>query len=139
MPTADPRKLVRVIYSYTAKDGRGRLNARLSQGPLELGRLDLGFTYQAQPEIHGREASYAAATALARRLADMGLRRVELLGPDGELAEDVVTRRRLPAALTVPYITLGCAMNRFLESRIGVAEPAASLLVGAPRSYRRSA
>ncbi|TAM75851.1 hypothetical protein EPN44_07180 [bacterium] len=137
MPTADPRKIVRVVYAYSAKGGRGRLVARLSQGPLELEHLELGFVYH--PAAEGRVATYTATTVLARRLAAMGLRRVELLGPDGELAEDIVTRRRLPTALTVPYITLGCALNRFVEGRIGAAEPAALLALRGMAGYRRSA
>lgn len=139
MPTADPRKIVRAIYTYSAKAGRGRLVARLSQGPLELERLAFGFTYRFHPAVEGRMAAYAAATALACQLASMGLRRVELLGPDGELAEDIVTHRRLPSALTVPYITLGCALNRFREGRIGAAEPAALLALRGTAGYRRSA
>ena len=139
MPTADPRRLVRAIYTYSAKSGRGRLMARLSQGPLELERLELGFTYRSRPGVEERAASYAATTVLARRLAAMGLRRVELLGPDGELAEDVATRRRLPTVLTVPYVTLGCALNRFVEGRVGSAEPAALLTLRNTRGYPRSA
>ncbi|MDE2573545.1 MAG: hypothetical protein KGM44_13610 [bacterium] len=139
MPTTDPRKPVRVVYAYAAKGGRGRLLARLSQGALELERLEVPFSFRSRPEGEGREASYAAVTALARRLGAMGLRRVELLGPDAKLAEDVVTRRRLPDGLNVPYITLGCVMNRFLEGRIGLADPAALLALRGEARYRRSA
>ncbi|HVA38492.1 MAG TPA: hypothetical protein VNJ51_12860 [Candidatus Dormibacteraeota bacterium] len=139
MPTADPRKLVRATYTYTARAGRGRVLARLCQGPLELERLEFSFGYRTRPNAEGREASYAAATALADRLAAKGLRRVELLGPDGALAEDLVTRRRLPGSLTVPYIALGCALNRFLEGRVGVADAGALLAVCGAARYPRSA
>ncbi|TAM57936.1 hypothetical protein EPN52_12040 [bacterium] len=139
MPTADPRNVVRATYTYSTGNGRGTLVARLSQGPLELERLRVGFSYRPGSDLDGRIAAYAAATALALRLADKGLRRVELLGPERELAEDVVTRRRLPSSLVVPYITLGCALNRFAEARVGAAEPAALLALRGTAGYRRSA
>jgi len=72
--------------------------------------------------LHGRDVTYAATHAVAVRLLDRGLRRVQLMTTDQELVGDLDGRRNVPAPLTVPYVMLRCLLNRFGAARVMLAD-----------------
>ena len=60
-----------------------------------------------------REIGYAAVTAVASLLADRGIADAEIHISDADLVADRSERRPLPPPLVLPYVRLGCALNRF--------------------------
>jgi hypothetical protein len=68
--------------------------------------------------LGGREVGYAALTSVATMLAERGINAVAFHVPDGELALDLAQRRDVPAPLVIPYVRLGCALNRFASFAI---------------------
>ena len=65
------------------------------------------------PALRGRDIAYAATEAVATYLLAHGFRRVVLALDDTSLARDLAEHAPLPVALTMPYVRLRCALNRF--------------------------
>jgi hypothetical protein len=86
---------------------------------LGLGQtLRVPFRCRVLPSLTGRDVAYAAVLAVADELLQRGLKRVTLLLDQEELVEDIRQHRTVPSALTVAYVMLGCALNRFREARL---------------------
>jgi hypothetical protein len=68
--------------------------------------------------LGGREIGYAALTAVATMLAQRGVSSVTFSVPDAELVQDLTQRRDVPPPLVIPYVRLGCALNRFASFAI---------------------
>ncbi len=69
---------------------------------------------QAQDDtIRQRLASYGAVTAVALLLSERGIDRASFLVPDPSLVSDRNEHRDVPPPIVLPYVRLGCALNRF--------------------------
>jgi hypothetical protein len=104
--------------AYVALRGASRSNPALLRVPFRVKRY---------PALLDREVGYAALSAAAMRLRERGIHRVRFALSDVGLVADVVERRPLPPALTLPYVRLGCALNQFAEYHL-VAAPDDDLL-----------
>lgn len=80
--------------------------------------LRVPFRVKRLPALSDREVGYAAVAAVSDALHQRGIKRVRIGVDDPELLADVSQRRKLPAALTLPYVRLGCALNRFTEHQL---------------------
>jgi len=60
-----------------------------------------------------REVGYGAVTAVAGLLRERGIASVAFIVPDTRLVNDVNEHGDVPAPLVLPYVYLGCALNRF--------------------------
>ncbi|HET9029395.1 MAG TPA: hypothetical protein VFN49_04395 [Candidatus Aquilonibacter sp.] len=63
--------------------------------------------------IRARLTSYAALTALAAMLADRRIDQIAFLVPDEQLVADHNDHRDVPRPIVLPYVRLGCSLNRF--------------------------
>ena len=80
--------------------------------------LRVAFQVKRYPALLGREVGYAALCAVARALRRRGFEQVQFTVDDAALASDLLERREVPAALTLSYVRLRCALNQFREYRI---------------------
>lgn len=70
------------------------------------------FRITRYPGLDGREVAYGALTAVASMLAERGVDRVTFVLPDESLIADKREHRPLPPPIELPYVRLGCALNR---------------------------
>lgn len=82
----------------------------------------LRVTFRSRYGAQSRAAAYAALEAIAHELRRRHVDRVRLLTNDAELVADLAERRSLPTLLVMPYIRLGCELNRFAEAQIALGE-----------------
>ena len=94
-----------IAYAQLAAKGRERL-------------LRIPFAVRRYPALLEREVAYAATTAVAAQLSEMGCKRVTLRVPDERLVSDVKGRGDLPLPLAMEYVRLGCALNHFAEFEV---------------------
>lgn len=114
-----------------AADEAGRGVAYAATGT--RGVLRLPFTVRRLPALRGREVAYAAATAVAEALRRRGCERALFRIDDPWLSCDLRDRPALPRALTMPYVRLGCALNRFAAYRVEPGNAAARDLTARAR------
>lgn len=100
---------VGVAYTSVRRGGQGAVLLRVP------------FRVERYPALREREVSYAALTAVSKVLRQRGVRRVRLGVSDPELVADVTQRRSVPPPLMLPYVRLGCTLNRFDEHHLVVA------------------
>lgn len=75
---------------------------------------------QAQDEsIRQRLVGYGALSAIATLLAEHGIDRVAFLVPDETLVRDRNEHRDVPPPIVLPYVRLGCALNRLKAYTLG--------------------
>jgi hypothetical protein len=109
---------------YAADDlGNGIAYARLVSRTGER-LVRVAFRVKRFEGLGGREIGYAALSAVASMLAERGMPAVTFSVPDGELALDVAEHRDVPSPLVIPYVRLGCALNRFASFGIERGEDA---------------
>lgn len=99
--------------------GFGIAYAALSAGSNQKS-VRVPFTVRRYPALLDREIGYAALTAVADKIAEMGCKRVRFRVPDDRVVNDIAERRDVPAPLAIEYVRLGCALNRFAEYRLDV-------------------
>jgi hypothetical protein len=105
--------MVAVQIGYAADpQGNGVAYARLVSSTGER-LVRAPFRVRRFSGLGAREISYGALGAVAAILADRGVMHVEFRVPDAELVADRLERRPLPAPLVLPYVRLGCVLNRF--------------------------
>lgn len=98
---------------YAADDlGNGIAYARLATRTGER-LVRVAFRVKRLAGLGGREVAYGALAAVASMLAERGVKSVRLHIPDEELVLDVMEHRDVAPALVIPYVRLGCALNRF--------------------------
>ena len=97
--------------------GQGVAYANLAAGA-KAKSLRIPFTVRRYPALLDREIGYAAMTAVAERVAEMGCRRVKFHVADGRLVNDFCQRLEVPMPLAIQYVRLGCALNRFAEYQL---------------------
>lgn len=110
--------MVAVHVGYAAgHQGRGVAYARLITASGER-LVRAAFHVRRLPGLDEREVGYAALTAIVAMLVKRGIDRVALYIADDVLVEDHNARRRVPPPLVLPYVRLGCALNRLRENRL---------------------
>ncbi len=92
------------------------------------------FTVKRYPALLGREVGYGALTAVSAAMLHRGLERVHLSVDDSRLASDLQEHRDVPAALTLSYVRLRCALNQFREYEIACSPQGESDLTARARS-----
>jgi hypothetical protein len=80
------------------------------------------FAARVVPGLGGREIGYAALLAIASELRARGLQAVTLRVGDPELVRDIRERRDLPTVLTMPYVSVRCALNRFAYADVELTD-----------------
>lgn len=92
--------------------GNGIACALLVEGGRER-MLRVPFRLRPLPALLGRDVAYAALIAVADEARRCGVESAEFVLDDARLVLDLELRRSLPAALSLPYVRLRCALNRF--------------------------
>jgi hypothetical protein len=118
----------------TRDDGVGVAYARLRDE--RNGELVLREPFRCRPlpALRGRNVAYAALAAIVRRVLESDVRRVRFEVADPDLVADLAEHRAVPAPLTMPYVSLRCALNRFTEAAVVVAGAAARDLTARARA-----
>ena len=125
---------VRVAVGYAADEcGAGIAYVRIGRGQ-EARTLRVPFTVKRFPALLDREVGYGALYAVAHALRRRGFERIELDLDDPHLAKDLREHRELPAALTLGYVRLRCALNQFHDYRIAECDSGESDLGARARS-----
>ena len=96
--------------------------------------LRVPFRVKRYPALLEREVGYAALTAAGIALRNRGIERVRFTIEDAHLANDLREHRDVPAALTLAYVRLRCALNQFKEYDIAVSAAGESDLTVRARS-----
>ena len=105
--------MVHAQLGYAADGlGNGITYARLTTRAGER-LVRVAFRARRFEGLAGREVAYAALTAVAALLRDRGIDRVQFAVPDAELVADRANNRDVPPPLVIPYVNLGCVLNRF--------------------------
>lgn len=118
--------MVQVQLGYAAdRVGNGVAYARLSSRTGErLVRAAFRVpVLRAQDDtVVARLVSYAALTAIAALLSERGIDRASFLVPDRTLVSDRNEHRDVPPPIVLPYVRLGCALNRFKTYTLDVGD-----------------
>jgi hypothetical protein len=75
--------------------------------------LRIPFRMRRAAALQGREVAYGALRAVASAVRERFAGPVDFHLNDESLAADLDQRRTLPTSLTIPYVALRCAFNRF--------------------------
>jgi len=127
---------IRAAIGFAASEA-GDGVAYASLGRSERGGRIVRVAFRCRPlaALRGRDVSYAAVEAVAAELRRQGLRGVEIAVDDERLVADLAERLPLPAALSIPYVTLRCELNRFREATVVASdEPAVRDLTARARA-----
>ena len=112
---------IEAIIAYAAdRRGVGVAYARLRSASGQR-LLRIPFQVQRYAGLEAREISYAALSAVAGALLERGFHRTRFSVADEALVRDVNERRAVPPPLVLPYVRLGCSLNRFDEYAVALA------------------
>jgi hypothetical protein len=103
--------------------GNGIAYARLTTRTGER-LVRAAFRVKRFPGLGEREVGYAALDAVAQMLAERHVRNVRFRLADADLLRDLNERREVPPPLVLPYVRLGCALNRFDAAVVEAGEDA---------------
>ena len=105
--------MVQAQLGYAADgQGNGVAYARLtSRAGARLVRV--AFRVERYAGLDGREVGYGALTAVAGMLAERGVDGVAFYIPSDDLVADRRQHRQVPPPIVLPYVRLGCVLNRF--------------------------
>ena len=78
----------------------------------------ISFRVERYPALLEREIGYAALIAAAESLRKAGHRRVRIAIGDRRIVDDLAARRDLPLPLSLLYVRLRCALNRFARAEV---------------------
>ena len=123
MTSSTPEFVLTVTVGFALGErGDGVAYASLAEADGSDGLLvRVGFRCRPLPALHGRDVVYAAldavATVILRRPADVVVFRID----DEAIVADRIERRSVPAALAIPYVRLGCTLNRFRATTLVAA------------------
>ena len=113
--------------------GNGIAYARLGESP--AGRvLRVPFSVKRFPALSDREVGYGALAAICTALRRRGIESVHLCVDDLRLAGDLREHRDVPAALSMAYVRVRCALNQFRSYEIAEPPPSESDLTARARS-----
>lgn len=109
------------------RNGRGIAYVRLGSAAGER-LVRVPFRVQRFAGLDAREVGYAALTAVAALLQDRGLTDAAFHVSDEQFVGDVNEHRDVPLVLVIPYVRLGCALNRFASFRLACSPDAEDLV-----------
>ncbi len=113
--------MLRAQLGYAAdRLGNGVAYARLTTRAGER-LVRVAFRVQRFEGLGGREIAYGALTAVAGLLRSRGVDRVAFALSDADLVADCNDHRDVAAALVLPYVRLGCVLNRFAAYELHVS------------------
>ncbi len=111
-PARQPTRTRHAAVGFAAAGpGPGVVYARMHDAAAQL--LRVAFRLQRYPGLEGREVGYAALAAVAHHLRERGAGRIIFEIDDTHLVRDLNEHREVPPALVLPYVRLGCELNRF--------------------------
>ncbi len=113
---------IAVTVAYAADAQGTGLAYALVRGAQRERVLRVPFRVRPVPGLGGRENGYAALRAVAAELRERGVKAVSLRVDDAELVRDIRERRDLPTVLTVPYVAVRCALNRFAFAEVALGD-----------------
>ena len=114
--------MVEATVAYAADSrGVGVAYTSVRRGSNGAVLLRVPFRVERYPALREREVGYAALTAVSKALRERGIHRIRLGVSDPDLVADVTQRRSVPPPLMLPYVRLGCTLNRFEEHQLVVA------------------
>jgi hypothetical protein len=114
--------MLQVQLGYAADDlGNGIAYARLSARAGER-LVRVAFRVKRCEGLSGREIAYAALEAVAAMLRERGISAARFYIADAELLADVMQRRKVAPPLVLPYVRLGCVLNRFASFALTAGE-----------------
>jgi hypothetical protein len=96
--------------------------------------LRVPFSVKRFPALLEREVGYGALAAACTALRRRGVERLRLCIDDERLVNDLREHRDVPAALTLAYVRLRCALNQFVLYEIDQAPASESDLTARSRS-----
>jgi hypothetical protein len=112
---------IQVVVGYGADQrGVGVAYAAI-HGRRASSHLRVSFSVRRSRSLQGREVAYAALLAVAERIREHVAGPVRFIIGDDALVTDLSERRTLPAALTMPYVSLRCRLNRFRAAEVALA------------------
>jgi hypothetical protein len=111
-----------VTVAYAADAYGAGLAYALVHGSQRDRALRVPFEARVVPGLGGREIGYAALLAIASELRGRGLNAVSFRVGDAALVRDIRERRDLPTVLTVPYVSVRCALNRFARAEVAFTD-----------------
>lgn len=115
------KKPLDVAIAYAAnRRGEGVAYAAIAG---EEQPVRIPFHVERRPALLGREVGYAALIAVAGTLGAQRIRSVRFAISDERVVLDVLERRQLPLALTLPYVQLKCRLNTFARAEVTVGPP----------------
>ena len=110
--------MVQVQLGYAADGvGNGVAYARLTSRTGER-LVRAAFRVQRCRGLEGREVAYGALTAIALLLSDRGVDQASFFVPEADLVTDRNEHRDVPPPIVLPYVRLGCALNRFKSNTL---------------------
>jgi hypothetical protein len=112
-----------VAVGYASdRSGQGIAYAAIATG---TGRTVVKLPYHAAPlaALEGREAGYAAVSAVGAYLRGRGFTRVRVRLADDAVVEDLNARSLVPPALAMAYVKTRCVLHGFAVARVERAEP----------------
>ena len=128
-------RAVDASVGYAADDaGNGVAYVRMSLKEGGPRVLRVAFRVQRQPALSGREAGYAALTAVCAAVRRRGLDLVRFAVDDTALIADLQKPDNVPPPLAMPYVRLGCALNQFRRYEIAVLPASDADLTARARS-----
>ena len=114
--------MVQVQLGYAADGvGNGVAYARLSSRTGER-LVRAAFRVQRCRGLDDREVAYGALTAIAVLLSDRGVEHPMFVVPDANLVSDRNEHRDVPPPIVLPYVRLGCALNRFKSYTLALGD-----------------
>ena len=119
-------KTIRAAVGWAASEAGDGVAYALLGGPGNRDEI-VRVTFRCSPlaALRGRDVGYAALNAVAAELHERGIQRLRFAVEDQRLVADLTDRLPVPAPLAIPYITLGCALNRFRAAAVvATGEPA---------------
>jgi hypothetical protein len=109
------RRSTRVTIGFAAGEGGASLAYARIETAADSEVVRIPFRCRRQPALRERDVAYAALNAVARHVRECGVERVVFAIPDAQLALDLDGHLSVPPALSIPYVTLRCTLNRFAE------------------------
>lgn len=131
-------KPIDAAVGYAADDaGNGVAYVRIasqSGGERAARVMRVAFNAVRHAALQDREIGYAALTTICETLLRRGVDRVRFFVDDAQLVADLHERDEIPSALALPYVRLGCALNRFRRYEIAALPASDADLTARARS-----
>jgi len=109
---------VEVSVGFAADAGGSGLAYAAMHAGERKALLRVPFQVRRSASGQGREVGYGALRAVAAAVRERHAEAVTFVVADESLTVDLDERRVLPTSLTIPYVALRCALNRFVSAAV---------------------